>query len=66
MDRRLVFNMRDAEAGEDMTPAHQMALTALAELSARGISPIPEHYTVWYIYLSNEHPALRKEINELL
>lgn len=57
----------DLEVGtENVSTAQQIATETLEGLSALGIPPSPTNYTVWYFYVSKEHTALRKDIEQQL
>lgn len=51
--------------GQVSTPG-AIANQVIDAFSERKISPTPENYTVWYCYLSGEHPEIKRAVSSLL
>lgn len=52
--------------GHDREQADFFARNALSRMAIVGIAPTPENFLVWYSYFSNQPPALKKSIDELI
>ena len=59
------MNRVGKSTGQDTKPG-AIANQVLGALSERSIAPTPENYTVWYCYLSGEHPEIKKALTSLL
>ncbi len=53
-------------ATDQHAKSRNIANQVISDLRTRLIAPTPENYTLWYCYLTGEHPELKKTMDQLV